>query len=206
MRWPGSGTRSANSRSASAWTPATRTPAAKSLLDVVDRVKAITGRIDLVHANDSKDAFDSGRDRHDNFGRGQIDPKLIIEVVRAAGAPAVVETPRRRRRAPGRHRDASRRPLGALFSRWSWYLDPDERRFAAGPAIGFTVEDAAVRIVVIDLPHCIEFGRMMSRITYPHRISTVTSRSVAASTNTPSGKIGFGGLDAPISSPSNAKK
>jgi deoxyribonuclease-4 len=65
----------------------------ESLLDVVDRVKAITGRIDLVHANDSKDPFDSGRDRHDNFGRGQIDPKLIIEVVRAAGAPALVETP-----------------------------------------------------------------------------------------------------------------
>jgi deoxyribonuclease IV len=65
----------------------------ESLLDVVDRVKAITGRIDLVHANDSKDMFDSGRDRHDNFGQGQIDPKLIIEVVRSAGAPAVVETP-----------------------------------------------------------------------------------------------------------------
>ncbi len=66
----------------------------EDLVDVVDRVKAITGRIDLVHANDSKDAFDSGRDRHDNFGRGLIDPKLIVEVVRASGAPAVVETPR----------------------------------------------------------------------------------------------------------------
>ncbi len=65
----------------------------EDLLDIVDRIKAITGRIDLVHANDSKDGFDSGRDRHDNFGQGQIDPKLIIEVVRAAGAPAVVETP-----------------------------------------------------------------------------------------------------------------
>jgi deoxyribonuclease-4 len=65
----------------------------EDLVDVVERVKAITGRIDLVHANDSKDTFDSGRDRHDNFGHGLIDPKLIIEVVRAAGAPVVVETP-----------------------------------------------------------------------------------------------------------------
>ena len=29
-------------------------------LAVVERVRAITGRIDLVHANDSRDAFDSG--------------------------------------------------------------------------------------------------------------------------------------------------
>ena len=40
----------------------------EELAGVVDRVKAITGRIDLVHANDSRDAFDSGADRHANFG------------------------------------------------------------------------------------------------------------------------------------------
>jgi deoxyribonuclease IV len=65
----------------------------EDLVDVVDRVLAITGRIDLVHANDSKDPFDSGRDRHDNLGNGLIDPKLIAAVVRAADAPVVVETP-----------------------------------------------------------------------------------------------------------------
>jgi deoxyribonuclease-4 len=65
----------------------------EDLLTAVDRIKAITGRIDLVHANDSKDAFDSGRDRHDNLGRGQIDPELVVAVVRAAGAPVIVETP-----------------------------------------------------------------------------------------------------------------
>ena len=37
--------------------------------------------------------FDSGRDRHDNFGQRLIDPKLISAVVRAADAPVVVETP-----------------------------------------------------------------------------------------------------------------
>jgi deoxyribonuclease-4 len=31
---------------------------------IVDRVLAVTGRIDLVHANDSKDPAGSGRDRH----------------------------------------------------------------------------------------------------------------------------------------------
>lgn len=65
----------------------------EELLDLVDRVKAITGRIDLVHCNDSKDAFDSGRDRHENLGAGTIDPELILAVVRAAGAPVVCETP-----------------------------------------------------------------------------------------------------------------
>ena len=60
---------------------------------MVDRVKAITGRIDLVHCNDCRDAFGSGRDRHDNLGKGKIDPELILAVVRAAGAPVIVETP-----------------------------------------------------------------------------------------------------------------
>jgi deoxyribonuclease-4 len=65
----------------------------ESLVGIVERVLAITGRIDLVHANDSKDAADSGRDRHENFGAGQIDPDVLVEVVRLAGAPVVCETP-----------------------------------------------------------------------------------------------------------------
>jgi deoxyribonuclease-4 len=65
----------------------------EDLLDIVDRAKAITGRIDLVHLNDSKDAFDSGRDRHENLGGGRIDPELLVAVVAAAGAPVVCETP-----------------------------------------------------------------------------------------------------------------
>src|SRR5919198_4187763 len=60
---------------------------------IVERVRAITGRIDLVHANDSKDPAGSGRDRHDNLGRGQIGIDAIASVVRAAGAPVVCETP-----------------------------------------------------------------------------------------------------------------
>ncbi|WBB78343.1 deoxyribonuclease IV [Micromonospora sp. WMMD882] len=65
----------------------------EELLDLVDRVKAVTGRIDLVHANNSKDAFGSGRDRHDNLAAGAIDPELLVAVIRAADAPVVVETP-----------------------------------------------------------------------------------------------------------------
>jgi deoxyribonuclease-4 len=65
----------------------------EDLLGIVDRVKAITGRVDLVHANDSRDGFDSGADRHANFGSGRIDPELIVATVAAAGAPVVCETP-----------------------------------------------------------------------------------------------------------------
>ncbi|MEU8246352.1 deoxyribonuclease IV [Nonomuraea sp. NPDC048916] len=65
----------------------------EDLVGLVERVKAITGRIDLVHCNNSRDAFDSGADRHANLGQGTIDPELILAVCRAAGAPIVVETP-----------------------------------------------------------------------------------------------------------------
>jgi len=65
----------------------------EELVGIVERVRAITGRIDLVHANGSKDEFGSGRDRHENFTTGLIDPKLIVDVIRAANAPVVVETP-----------------------------------------------------------------------------------------------------------------
>ncbi len=67
--------------------------AGEQLAGLVDRVVAITGRIDLVHANDSRDAFGSGADRHTTLGRGQVDPEGLAEVVRSAGAPVVVETP-----------------------------------------------------------------------------------------------------------------
>ena len=60
---------------------------------VVADVLAITGRIDLVHCNDSRDEFDSGADRHANLGHGKVDPDLLAAVVREAGAPVVLETP-----------------------------------------------------------------------------------------------------------------
>ena len=60
---------------------------------VVDRVRAVTGRIDLVHCNDSRDEFDTGADRHTNLGSGHIDAAALAHLVRAADAPVVVETP-----------------------------------------------------------------------------------------------------------------
>jgi len=63
------------------------------LTAVVERVLAITGRIDLVHANDSRDEFDSGADRHANFGSGLVDRDALVAVVREAGAPVICETP-----------------------------------------------------------------------------------------------------------------
>jgi deoxyribonuclease IV len=65
----------------------------EDLVGLVDKVKGITGRIDLIHANDSRDAFDSGADRHANFGAGEIVGEAIVETVREAGVPVVVETP-----------------------------------------------------------------------------------------------------------------
>jgi deoxyribonuclease-4 len=66
----------------------------EELVTIVERVRSITGRIDLVHCNDSRDAFDSGADRHANLGAGQIDVDVLVAVVREAGSPVVVETPR----------------------------------------------------------------------------------------------------------------
>lgn len=60
---------------------------------VVADVLKVTGRIDLVHGNDSRDDFDSGADRHASFGAGRIDPDLLAAVVREADAPVVCETP-----------------------------------------------------------------------------------------------------------------
>ena len=63
------------------------------LSGLVEKVLAITSRIDLVHANDSRDAFGSGADRHANLGHGQCDPDGLVEVVAKSGAPVLVETP-----------------------------------------------------------------------------------------------------------------
>ncbi|MCE5291065.1 MAG: deoxyribonuclease IV [Nocardiaceae bacterium] len=65
----------------------------EDLIGIVDRIKAITGRIDLVHLNSSRDDFNSARDRHANFADGTIDPQLLAEVCRTAGAPVICETP-----------------------------------------------------------------------------------------------------------------
>ena len=66
--------------------------AGEEMIDAAERLLSITGRIDLVHCNDSKDAAGSGRDRHEHLGQGQVDPEAILESVRIADAPVICET------------------------------------------------------------------------------------------------------------------
>jgi deoxyribonuclease-4 len=68
--------------------------AGEDLSDVIPRVLEATGRIDLLHANSSRDAPGSGADRHANFDGGKMDPDAIVDMVKASTAPVVIcETP-----------------------------------------------------------------------------------------------------------------
>ena len=67
--------------------------AGEATADQVERVLAITGRIDLLHLNDSRDERGSGRDRHANIGAGRIDLDELAAVVAAFDGDVVLETP-----------------------------------------------------------------------------------------------------------------
>jgi len=67
--------------------------AGEELSDAVERVLAIVGRIDLLHANDSRDPPGTGADRHANLGKGEIGADVLREMIRAANAPVICETP-----------------------------------------------------------------------------------------------------------------
>ena len=91
--------------------------AGEALIDAVDRIKAITGRIDLVHCNDSKDAAGSGarpprqhRHRHHR--------------------PRAARGRRGGRRCPGGVRDGPRGPQGrrGLPARPDVHLAPSSFR------------------------------------------------------------------------------
>jgi deoxyribonuclease-4 len=68
--------------------------AGEDLADAVERAIAITGGIDLLHVNDSRDPAGTGADRHANIGAGTIDLDALRHMIRAARSPSVVETPR----------------------------------------------------------------------------------------------------------------
>jgi len=63
------------------------------LATVVDDVRARTGRIDLVHLNNSRDPAGSSRDRHAPLAEGEIPLDVLVEVARAADCPVILETP-----------------------------------------------------------------------------------------------------------------
>ncbi|MSO41887.1 MAG: deoxyribonuclease IV [Solirubrobacterales bacterium] len=67
--------------------------AGEELGDAVERVRAICGRIDLLHANDSRDPAGTGADRHANLGKGEIGAGVLREMISACGGPVVCETP-----------------------------------------------------------------------------------------------------------------
>jgi deoxyribonuclease IV len=67
--------------------------AGEELGDAVERVRAIVGTIDLLHANDSRDPAGTGADRHANLGKGTIGTDVLREMIHAAGGPVVCETP-----------------------------------------------------------------------------------------------------------------
>jgi deoxyribonuclease IV len=67
--------------------------AGEELSDAVERVLAIVGEIDLLHANDSRDPPGTGADRHANLGKGEIGADVLREMIRAANAPVICETP-----------------------------------------------------------------------------------------------------------------
>ena len=62
----------------------------------VDDIRAITGRLDLVHLNNSRDPAGSSRDRHAPLSDGEIPTELLLEVARAADCPVDPGDPRRR--------------------------------------------------------------------------------------------------------------
>lgn len=61
--------------------------------ELVERTVEVVGRIDLVHLNDSRDPFDSRRDRHANLGQGAIPSDDLARIVSRVDCPVVVETP-----------------------------------------------------------------------------------------------------------------
>jgi deoxyribonuclease-4 len=56
-------------------------------------IRAITGRVDLVHLNNSRDPAGSSRDRHAPLTEGEIPFELLVDVARAADCPVILETP-----------------------------------------------------------------------------------------------------------------
>lgn len=59
----------------------------------VSLINSLTSGITLVHGNDSRDEAGSNRDRHANFGDGQIPEDLLVGVIREANTTVIVETP-----------------------------------------------------------------------------------------------------------------
>ena len=61
--------------------------------DAVKGFKKLVKKIDLVHFNDSKDDFNSSRDRHQNLGKGNIPKDELEYIIKNCKTDIIVETP-----------------------------------------------------------------------------------------------------------------
>jgi deoxyribonuclease IV len=68
---------------------------AKSVIDEITRLK-LWNSLKCIHVNDSKDSFDSGRDRHENIGQGKIphaDLAYFLNHPKVKNLPILTEVP-----------------------------------------------------------------------------------------------------------------
>jgi deoxyribonuclease-4 len=67
----------------------------KKFLTTVDTTIGLD-RIEVIHLNDSRDLFNSGRDRHENLGEGNVGTEVFRNLVnnpRTKNIPFIIETP-----------------------------------------------------------------------------------------------------------------
>jgi deoxyribonuclease-4 len=81
-----------------AWAAGHDLAAPGGMTATLDALVATVGpdRLQLIHANDAKDACGSARDRHESIGAGRIGTAVFAELLAhpaAAGVPVIVETP-----------------------------------------------------------------------------------------------------------------
>ncbi len=65
------------------------------LLDKLDKLYLLD-KLELFHINDSRDPFNSGRDRHENIGQGTIpleEFRLLLNTKQTKNLPFIIETP-----------------------------------------------------------------------------------------------------------------
>lgn len=67
----------------------------KEFLDAFEN-KIGLDRLELIHANESRDTFGSGRDRHENLGDGKVGNNVFVNLLNSpetARVPFIIETP-----------------------------------------------------------------------------------------------------------------
>ena len=144
------------------------------LATAVDDLRAITGRIDLVHLNNSRDPRGSSRDRHAPLADGEIPTELLSRSPARPTARSSSRPPATPRRTPRRSRCSGRR----------WRAErprPDGSgapRSAQRHPVRCAVQDAAGRVV--DAGPLVRTtspsGRRTSRTTSAISTSTAMSR------------------------------